>query len=122
MNRKKLEPEVDKVPSSRAHVGTCNTRDVQAPRIEENQNTTEIPPWAESYEISSTEVDGEIILFSSDDQTANDESEPALAEDVADDKLRRIRHELEPGDVIDAVTTIARIAGVDSSRELSNYF
>ena len=34
-----------------------------------------------------------------------------------DDKHRRVRHELEPGDVIEAVSTIARIAGVDSSRE-----
>lgn len=38
-------------------------------------------------------------------------------EDIVDDKLRRIRHELEPGDVIEAVATVARIAGVDSSRE-----
>ena len=28
-----------------------------------------------------------------------------------------MRHELEPGDVIEAVSTIARITGVDSSRE-----
>ena len=34
-----------------------------------------------------------------------------------DDKHRRVRHELEPGDVIEAVSTIARITGVDSSRE-----
>jgi hypothetical protein len=40
-----------------------------------------------------------------------------LAEDVADDKHRRVRHELEPGDVIEAVSTVARITGVDSSRE-----
>jgi hypothetical protein len=40
-----------------------------------------------------------------------------LAEDVMDDKHRRIRHELEPGDVIEAVSTIARITGVDSSRK-----
>ena len=33
-----------------------------------------------------------------------------------DDKLRRVRHELEPGDVIEAVATVARIDGVDSSR------
>ncbi len=39
-----------------------------------------------------------------------------LAEDIADDKHRRVRHELEPGDVIEAVATVARIAGVDSSR------
>lgn len=39
-----------------------------------------------------------------------------LAEEIVDDKLRRIRHELEPGDVIEAVATVARIDGVDSSR------
>lgn len=39
-----------------------------------------------------------------------------LAEDIVDDKLRRVRHELEPGDVIEAVATVARIDGVDSSR------
>jgi hypothetical protein len=40
-----------------------------------------------------------------------------LAEDVVDDKHRSVRHELEPGDIIEAVSTIARITGVDSSRE-----
>ncbi|KAF5354041.1 hypothetical protein D9756_006953 [Leucocoprinus leucothites] len=96
--RKKLEAEVGKSTSSRADVGGVSNRDIQAPEIEANQNATEIPPWAESYEISSTEVD-----------------EPTLSEDVVDDKLRRVRHELEPGDVIDAVATVARVAGVDSS-------
>ena len=33
-----------------------------------------------------------------------------------DDKFRRVRHELEPGDVIKAVATVAQIDGVDSSR------
>lgn len=40
-----------------------------------------------------------------------------LAEEISDDKHRRVRHELEPGDVIEAVATVARIAGVDSSRQ-----
>jgi hypothetical protein len=40
-----------------------------------------------------------------------------LAEEITDDKHRRVRHELEPGDVIEAVSSVARIAGVDSSRE-----
>jgi len=31
-----------------------------------------------------------------------------------DDKLRRVRHKLEPGDVVEAVATVARIDGVDS--------
>ena len=39
-----------------------------------------------------------------------------------DDKLRRVRHELEPGDVIEAVATVARIDGVDSSRMCSRPF
>jgi hypothetical protein len=39
-----------------------------------------------------------------------------LAEEVADDKLRRVRHELEPGDVVQSVATVARVDGVDSSR------
>ena len=38
-----------------------------------------------------------------------------------DDKLRRVRHELEPGDVIEAVATVARIDGVDSSRMYSSF-
>ena len=42
-----------------------------------------------------------------------------LMEAEVDDKLRRVRHELEPGDVIEAVSTVARITGVDSSREPS---
>jgi len=33
---------------------------------------------------------------------------------VDDKKLRRVRHELEPVDVIEAVATIVRIDGVDS--------
>lgn len=32
-------------------------------------------------------------------------------------KHRRVRHELEPGDVIECVGTVSRVAGVDSSRE-----
>ena len=39
-----------------------------------------------------------------------------------DDKLRRVRHELEPGDVIEAVATVARIDGVDSSRMYSHFY
>lgn len=41
-----------------------------------------------------------------------------LSEDIVDDKLRRVRHELESGDVIEAVATVARIDGVDSSRTI----
>ncbi|KAI6008605.1 hypothetical protein EDC04DRAFT_2871453 [Pisolithus marmoratus] len=37
-----------------------------------------------------------------------------LAEDIVEDKHRRVRHELEPGDVIEAVNTVTRVSGVDS--------
>ncbi|PCH37188.1 beach-domain-containing protein [Wolfiporia cocos MD-104 SS10] len=58
----------------------------------------EVPPWAESYEVSSTMAD-----------------DIQLNEEIQDDKHRRIRHQLEPGDVIEATYTVARISGVDSA-------
>ncbi|KAG8739840.1 hypothetical protein FRC10_005070 [Ceratobasidium sp. 414] len=55
----------------------------------------EAPPWAESYEIASTTVE-ELDNFESDD------------------KLRHIRHELAPGDVVEEVQNITRVLGVDA--------
>lgn len=43
-------------------------------------------------------------------------SERVLDEEVLDDKHRRVRHELEAGDIIDAAETVARISGIDSFR------
>ncbi|KAJ8689982.1 beige protein-like 1 [Pleurotus ostreatus] len=96
--RKKMEPQDDKTWSSRLE-SYDHLRDVTMPESEtSSQIQVEVPPWAESYEISATEME-----------------DRQLAEDIADDKHRRVRHELEPGDVIEAVATVARIAGVDSS-------
>ena len=39
-------------------------------------------------------------------------------DDLEEDRLRKIRHELEPGDVIEVVRNVSRVVGVDSSREL----
>ncbi|KAF8885379.1 hypothetical protein CPB84DRAFT_1837906 [Gymnopilus junonius] len=98
--RKKLEPQNDSSPSSRVDALEEVTRGVNPPEADTSSvMQVEVPPWAESYEIASTEM----------------EDRQQLAEDVVDDKLRRIRHELEPGDVIEAVATVARIDGVDSS-------
>ncbi|KAF8962103.1 beach-domain-containing protein [Flammula alnicola] len=98
--RKKLEPQNDNSPSSRVDALEEVTRDVNPPETETaSVIQVEVPPWAESYEISATEMD----------------DRQQLAEDIVDDKLRRVRHELEPGDVIEAVATVARIDGVDSS-------
>ena len=49
-------------------------------------------------------------------------SKDHLGEEIVDDKHRRVRHELEPGDVIDAVKTVARISGVDSAREFAKAY
>ncbi|KAF9531325.1 hypothetical protein CPB83DRAFT_848844 [Crepidotus variabilis] len=98
--RKKLQPEVDHSPSSRVDVLDEMIRDVRPPDTETNSVTQiDVPPWAEAYEITSTEM----------------EDQQHLADDIVDDKLRRVRHELEPGDVIEAVATAARVDGVDSS-------
>ena len=43
--------------------------------------------------------------------------DPQWVDEVLEDKHRRVRHELEPGDVIEAVFTVTRIVGVDSSRK-----
>ncbi|TFK23845.1 beach-domain-containing protein [Coprinopsis marcescibilis] len=97
--RMKLEPQDDKPSSSRIDTSAALVRDVIPPDPDTlSVHQTEVPPWAESYEVSSTDMD-----------------DKQLTEEVVDDKLRRIRHELEPGDVIEAVTTVARIVGVDSS-------
>ena len=37
---------------------------------------------------------------------------------MAEDKHRRVRHELQPGDIIDVVCTVTCIVGVDSSRKM----
>lgn len=97
--RMKLEPQDDRPAPSRVDAANELVRDVHPPDSDTlSVHQSEVPPWAESYEISSTDME---------DKT--------LVEDIVDDKLRRIRHELEPGDVIEAVATVARIAGVDSS-------
>ncbi|KAJ7143646.1 beach-domain-containing protein [Mycena filopes] len=97
--RKKLEPSNDKSLAIRVDTSDQSIRNVEAPEADSQSIVqVEVPPWAESYEISATDME-----------------DRQLAEEITDDKHRRVRHELEPGDVIDAVTTVARIDGVDSS-------
>ncbi|KAJ3905440.1 hypothetical protein F5879DRAFT_742889 [Lentinula edodes] len=96
--RKKLEPENNKSLNVRAEE-YHRVRDVVVPETDNGSVVTvEVPPWAESYEISSTDME-----------------DRQLAEEISEDKHRRVRHELEPGDVIESVGTVARVAGVDSS-------
>ncbi|KAH9896772.1 beach-domain-containing protein [Cubamyces lactineus] len=95
--RKRLEHDGEELPCSKVdpnqQIGDVQELDVDARSITQ----IEVPPWSESYELSSTDVDDQ------------------LGEEIVDDKHRRVRHELEPGDVIDAVKTVARISGVDSA-------
>lgn len=66
-------------------------------------------------EVSSTlQTDGSIR---DDAEAFSDDNGNALTDEIADDKHRRVRHELEPGDVIEAVSTICRVSGVDSYRK-----
>ncbi|KAL5513687.1 BPH1 [Sanghuangporus vaninii] len=93
--RKKLRPKFE-VPTSL--VSGDETRAVIQPDSDAQsfvQVDLVVPPWAEGYELD-----------------ANDEQ---WIDEFSEDKLRRVRHELENGDVIDAVFTVSRIVGVDSS-------
>ncbi|KAK2463985.1 hypothetical protein APHAL10511_004036 [Amanita phalloides] len=98
--RKKLEPASDLSQRTRVDMNEAKTREIETPEIESKtpEQAAEVPPWAESYEITATDIE-----------------ERQLSEDIVEDKHRRVRHELEPGDVIEAVQTVARVAGVDSS-------
>lgn len=97
--RKKLELEHVKVPIT-ARIQESESREVREPD-EETRSVVqlEIPPWEESYEFAATEV----------------EEEQQWDEDVDDDKHRRVRHELEAGDVIQDVRNVTRVTGVDAS-------
>jgi len=56
--RKKLEPQNENSPSSRVDALDEVTRDVRPPEVETPGIQIEVPPWAESYEISATDMDG----------------------------------------------------------------
>ncbi|KAF8444038.1 hypothetical protein L210DRAFT_3445126 [Boletus edulis BED1] len=63
-------------------------------------------------DVSSTLQVGSLIK--EDAERSSDDNGAALEDEIAEDKHRRVRHELEPGDVIEAVSTICRVSGVDS--------
>jgi hypothetical protein len=59
--RKKLEPDNEKAPDSRVDKDG-QMRDVHEPETDaQSVIQVEAPPWAESYEIASTEMDGEFF-------------------------------------------------------------
>ena len=59
IRRKKLEHDQEKMPSSKVdqlQIGDVQSLDVDTQSIMQ----IEVPPWSESYGLSSTEVDGEL--------------------------------------------------------------
>ena len=57
--RMKLEPANDLVQSSRVDLNQANTREIDTPEIEsKTPDVAEVPPWAESYEIAATDIEG----------------------------------------------------------------
>ncbi|KIO27820.1 hypothetical protein M407DRAFT_72594 [Tulasnella calospora MUT 4182] len=97
--RKKLQPELTMfypapaAPTSRAQEPSdaeADTQSIMQP---------DAPPWQESYEYESMAL----------------EDDNRWGDDPAEDKNRRVRHELEPGDVVEEVRTVTRIVGVDAS-------
>ena len=63
-------------------------------------------------EVSSTlQIDGSI---KDDAEAFSDGNGNALADEFPEDKHRRVRYEPEPGDVIEAVSIICRVSGMDS--------
>lgn len=55
----KLEPQDEKPTPSRVDALSELVRDVHAPEADTmSVNQPEVPPWADTYEISSTEMEG----------------------------------------------------------------
>ncbi|KAG2346496.1 beach-domain-containing protein [Suillus weaverae] len=81
-------------------------------------------PRTPGHEGASSAFDSELLSLSQSELTSpntvvvpswtGEDGDHQLAEELTEDKLRRVRHQLEPGDVIEAVSTVCRIAGVDS--------
>ncbi|GBE84628.1 hypothetical protein SCP_0606070 [Sparassis crispa] len=96
--RKKLEPAHENPASSKVDTKEHNGNVHLSESDSQSLLPAEPSPWHDSYEVSSSDGD-----------------EHHLEEEIVEDKHRRVRHELEPGDVIEAANTVARVSGVDSS-------
>ena len=117
--RKKLEPLYDSSAPSKVEADP-QTRRVQEPSsVATPASQVEVPPWAETLEFSTDAEGNRIPLTYSLRLTVLIERQ--LDDEVTEDKHRRVRHELEPGDVIEAAETVARVFGVDSSRECQSF-
>lgn len=62
-SRKKLEPESDKSLNSRVDGNPEHIRNVEVPEPDTTSLQVEVPPWAEAYEVSTTEMEGVSFAF-----------------------------------------------------------
>ena len=76
-----------------------------------------VPPWAEGNELQAEGQFHSLVRQYSLTRLPGEQS----LDDFSDDKLRRVRHELQDGDIIEAVCTVTRIVGVDSSRKQTKF-
>lgn len=74
--------------------------------------------WADPKELAPVALDGQYIKTNSAPKLMSCLLDDRWGDDTMEDKHRRIRHELEPDDVIQDIQTVTRIVGVDASREL----
>lgn len=95
--------------------GPYRVRKKLEPAYEEPVSST-VEAQSHAGEWQMAESDGQSVLHLevpwSGSMDAGEENQ--LQEEIVDDKHRRVRHELEPGDVIEAASTVARISGIDS--------
>lgn len=92
----------------------------ESPDLVHRAETNSTTNGERDTEVSSTlQMDGSI---KDDAEAFSDDNNNALTDEIAEDKHRRVRHELEPGDVIEAVSTICRVSGVDSYRAYITLF
>lgn len=112
-----MERDADVVIDTKVDLSESQDR-VYAPELDAQSvmQSEVMPPWADSYDISADsegELQSFLQRFSSSKPPGIDRQ---LDDEVREDKHRRIRHDLEPGDIIEAVNSVARISGVDSFR------
>ena len=76
-----------------------------------------VPPWAEEYELQLNGGECPSAHWCGYAVVLNIVLEEQWIDEFSDDKLRRIRHELNDGDSVEDVCSVTRIVGVDSSRK-----
>ncbi|KAG1791176.1 BEACH domain-containing protein [Suillus plorans] len=100
-----------------AHDAVAELGELENVQLKDNSRST-------SHEEASSTFDSELLSLSQSELASpntvvvpsytGEDGDHQLTEEVTEDKLRRVRHQLEPGNVIEAVSTVCRVSGVDS--------